>query len=157
MTNRFIRYAIAALVVGIGAIAVASPASAALGDAQKSTPIGIWIFQNNRFAIEIDPCGDRLCGKITWLKAPNDARGLPRVDSENADTSLRTRSVLGLTILSGLRRTDARNWQDGNIYNPDDGGHYQASMSMNDDGTLRVRAYLGVPMVGKTLRLTRMS
>jgi uncharacterized protein (DUF2147 family) len=137
-------------------MATASPAISALSTSAL-TPIGVWLFQNNRFAIEIDPCGDQLCGKVSWLKAPRDAHDLPRVDSANADPTLRMRPVLGLTILKGLRSAADGTWEGGEIYNPDDGGQYHASMSMNDDGTLRVRAFVLTPLLGKTLRLTRMS
>ena len=126
-----------------------------LADPPATAPIGTWLFQNKRFAIEIDPCGDRLCAKITWLQAPRDSRGLMRVDSKNPDPKLRSQPVLGLTILSGLRHTSGNKWEDGQIYNPEDGNCYNASMSMNDDHTIRIRAYLGVPLFGKTLSLTR--
>jgi uncharacterized protein (DUF2147 family) len=62
---------------------------------------------------------------------------------------------LGLTILYGLRRTGERTWEEGRIYNPDDGTDYRATMSIQDDGTLRVRAYLLVPPLGKTFIWTR--
>ena len=144
MTIKLAKYVLAALLIAGGASAAsASPAPGA------ATPIGVWLFQNNRFAIQIDTCGDELCGKVTWLKSPC-------TDSKNEDPALRSRPVLGITVLNGLRRTAAGTWEGGEIYNPDDGGHYQASLSMNDDGTLRVRAYEGVPLFGKTLRLTRM-
>jgi len=152
MTDTFAKYAMAAFLIG----AAASPAAAAL-DARTTTPVGVWLYQNSRFAVEIEPCGDRLCGKISWLKAPRDAQGLPRVDSANTDPMLRTRPVLGLTILDGFRRAADGTWQDGEIYNPEDGTHYHASMSMNGDGSLRLRAYVVVPLFGKTLSLTRMS
>ena len=143
MTFKLAKYALAAVLMAGGA-------SAAPVAPSTVSPIGVWLFQNNRFAIQIDPCGDALCGKVTWLKAPC-------VDSKNEDPALRSRQVLGITVLNGLRRTAAGSWEGGEIYNPDDGGHYQATLSMNDDGTLRVRAYEGIPLLGKTLRLTRMS
>lgn len=152
MTNTLAKYAVAAFLLCSGASAAASAP-----DSTPSTPIGVWLFQNNRFAIEINPCGDKLCGKVSWLKAPLDAQGLPRSDSMNTDPTLRSRPVMGLTILNGLHRLADGTWEGGEIYNPDDGAHYEASMSMNNDGTLRVCAYLGIPMLGKTLRLTRMS
>ena len=145
MTSKLAKYALAAFLIAGGASAAhASPAPGA------ATPIGVWLFQNNRFAIQIDSCGDSLCGKVTWLKSPC-------TDSKNEDPALRSRPVLGITVLNGLHRTAEGTWEGGEIYNPDDGGHYQATLSMSDDGTLRVRAYEGVPLLGKTLRLTRMS
>ena len=148
--------ALAAVFAGI--ILDASPAAASQPPQTKSvTPIGTWLFQNRRFAIQIDPCGDRLCAKVSWLQAPTDAHGLPRVDSKNPNSNLRSRLVLGLTILNGLRQTSSRKWDGGEIYNPDDGNHYQATMSLNDDGTLGVRAFRGIALFGTTLRLVRTS
>ena len=80
---------------------------------------------------------------------------LPLVDLKNADSKLRGRPLLGLTILYDLRRTGDRTWEDGKIYNPDDGVDYRALRSINDDGTLRVRAYVLVPLLGKTFTWKR--
>jgi uncharacterized protein (DUF2147 family) len=91
-----------------------------------------------------------LCGKIVWLKHPDDTGGLPLVDLKNGDPALRTRPVLGLTILRNLRRSGARTWDGGRIYNPDDGEDYRATITMQADGTLRVRAYVLLPVLGKT-------
>jgi uncharacterized protein (DUF2147 family) len=92
-----------------------------------------------------------LCGKIVWFKWPNDAEGLPLVDVKNPDPALRTRPLLGLTTLWGLRRAGENTWDDGEIYNPDDGTEYQVLMSLQDDGTLRVRVYVFLSIFGETL------
>ncbi len=123
--------------------------------AQSPTPVGVWLHDNKRIEIEIAPCGDRLCAKLVWFKWPNDAQGLPLVDLKNADPALRTRPLLGLTILEGLRRTGENTWEDGKVYDPDDGADYSASMTIEDGGTLRVRAYVLFPLFGKTLIWTR--
>jgi uncharacterized protein (DUF2147 family) len=96
-----------------------------------------------------------LCGKIVWFRWPNDAQGPPLVDLKNANPALRTRPLLGLTVLNGVRRADDGTWKDGRIYNPDDGEDYRALMSIQDDGKLRVRAYVLLPALGKNLIWTR--
>jgi uncharacterized protein (DUF2147 family) len=58
-------------------------------------------------------------------------------------------------VLRDLRPTDDGTWQDGKIYNPDDGKEYQARMSVEEDGTLHVRAYVVFEVVGKTQVMTR--
>jgi uncharacterized protein (DUF2147 family) len=123
--------------------------------AQSPTPVGVWLHANGRIQVAIAPCSDRLCGKIVWFRRPNDASGRPLVDFKNPNPALRTRPLLGLTILQGLRRTGERTWEDGQIYNPDDGTRYQALMSIEENGDLRVRAYLLLPMLGKTQIWTR--
>jgi uncharacterized protein (DUF2147 family) len=146
---RFFGFSIA---IGLAAIALAATPVAA----QSPTPVGVWLHDNKRIEIEITPCGETLCGKLVWFKWPNNAQGLPLVDLNNPDSALRTRPLLGLIVLNGLRRTGANTWEGGNIYNPDDGATYAASMSMQDDGSLRVRAYVLLRMLGKTFVWTRL-
>ena len=123
--------------------------------AESLTPVGIWLHANGRIRVEIAPCGDRLCGRIVWFKRPNDAHGRPRANSKNTDRALRTRPLLGLTVLRGLRRSGDTAWEGGEIYNPDDGTDYKASISMDNNDTLHVRAYLLFPLLGKTQIWTR--
>ena len=119
------------------------------------TPVGIWLHANKLIRVEVVPCADRLCGRIAWFKWPNDAKGLPLVDLKNPNPALRKRPLLGLTILRGLRRTGERTWEDGEIYNPINGRDYQATMSIKAYNTLRVRAYVLIPMFGETQIWTR--
>lgn len=126
-------------------------------DAQAPTPAGVWQDSSGRVQVEISPCGELLCGKIVWFRWPDNAQGLPLVDVKNKDPALRARPLLGLTILYGLHRAGENTWTDGKIYNPEDGVSYQAAMSIEDDGSLRVRAYQGLPFLGKTLIWTRMN
>ena len=77
------------------------------------------------------------------------------MDRKNTDPALRTRPLLGLTILEGLRKTDDRTRSDGRIYNPNDGVNYRARMTIRADGSLRVRAYVLAPLLGKTHIWTR--
>jgi len=65
------------------------------------------------------------------------------------------RPLLGLAIVHGLHRTGERTWEDGKIYNPDDGVVCNSVMTIHADGTLRVRACVLVPLLGKTLVWTR--
>lgn len=134
----------------------ATPVGAIPAPAVESpTPVGVWLHANERIKIEIVPCGDLLCGNIIWFKWPNDAQGLPLVDLKNADPALRARPLLGLTVLYGLRRTGKNEWEDGYVYNPDDGKNYRANMTIQNDGTLRIRAYFLIPLFGHTLIWTR--
>jgi len=129
--------------------------SATSAAAQSPTPAGVWLHANKRIQVEIAPCGDQLCGKIIWFKWPNDAQGRPLVDLKNANPALRSRPLLGLTVLSGLRRAGDGTWEDGKIYNPDEGEDYHALVSIQDDGALRVRAYVLLPIFGETQIWTR--
>jgi uncharacterized protein (DUF2147 family) len=124
---------------------VAAPVAAA------ESLVGKWLHENQRIHIEIFPCEDRFCGKIVWLKNPNDEQGNPVTDVENPDPALRDRPLMGALLLRDLRQTGPRTWEDGLVYNPDDGQQYRADMEMQADGTVDMRAYVLMPMLGKTL------
>ncbi len=125
--------------------------------AQEPALIGVWLYPNQRFEVAIVPCGEQLCGKIAWLKSPADAQGQPRMDCKNADPALRQRPLLGLTVLQGLRQVDENTWEDATIYNPDDGTSYSATLSIASDGTLHMRGYEFIALLGRTVVLTRVS
>lgn len=143
--------------IRFGIVLLIALLAAPSASAQSPTPVGVWLHDNKRIQIEIAPCGELLCAKIVWFKWPNDAQGVPLVDLKNADPALRTRPLLGLTVLYGLRRTGDNTWEDGYIYNPDDGENYRASMSIQKDGSLRIRAYVLIPLFGHTFIWTRVS
>lgn len=118
--------------------------------AHAAEATGVWLHPNGRIEVKIFHCGDRLCGKLVWFKWPDNAHGQPLVDMKNPNPALRARPLLGLTVLRGLRRTGERSWGGGKLYNPDDGKDYRVSISLQGNGTMRVRAYVLLPLFGET-------
>ena len=59
--------------------------------------LGKWVTTDNESNVEIYQSGDKLFGKIIWLK-----RGEGQLDVHNPDKSLRSRKLLGVNILTGL-------------------------------------------------------
>lgn len=86
--------------------------------------LGVWADEDGQSNIEIAPCGDALCGRIVWLKEPFDASGKAQTDINNPDPSLRTRPLLGLLIIAGLRPDNDGNSLIGKVYNAEDGKIY---------------------------------
>lgn len=120
--------------------------------AVAETPVGTWLTEEGKSRIEISRCGEELCGRIVWLREPNEPDGSPKLDDENPDPQLRDRPILGLQILSGFTRAseDGTEWEDGTIYNPENGKTYSCTIAVREDGTLRVRGYVGIPLLGET-------
>lgn len=116
---------------------------------------GTWMNEKKRVAIRIDNCGDQLCGYIVWLKRSKDANGNPRLDRHNPDPVLQNRTLCGLQILTGFRRLTDATWDDGQIYDPTDGRSYSSNITLEHDGTLKVRGYVGISLLGKTIAWTR--
>ena len=61
-----------------------------------------------------------------------------------------------LEDLQRLLATCAGNsFEDGKIYNGENGKIYNANISLQADGTLRLRGYVGTPLFGETQVWTR--
>lgn len=65
--------------------------------------------------------------------------------------SLHNRPLLGMRILSGMRRTDELYFAGGEILDPEDGKVYRCRMKLSGDSkTLEVTGYLGISLFGQT-------
>lgn len=92
-------------------------------------PAGSWNTPKAR--VKISDCGGGLCATIVSLKAPNDENGKPKVDKNNSEASKRDRPIVGISILSGMKKSGDQ-WR-GQIYNPEDGRTYKAYMTEEGD------------------------
>ena len=120
---------------------------------RAETPLGMW--ETGESHIEIYHCGDLLCGRIAALDEPLDQAGNPEVDTNNPDPALKTRPILGMDLIAGFSRKSDRKWVGGTIYDPRDGKTYKCKMTLQKDGTLKVRGYVGMSLFGKTVVWTR--
>lgn len=133
------------------ASAVSEPAMAQPKQVSKD-PRRIWLTENKRAKVKIDHCKDNaqaLCGEIIWLKEPKNEKGQDKTDVHNPDPALQSRPVMGLHMLKNFVKGDGE-WVDGEIYNPQNGKTYSCTMSVNNDGTLKVHGYVGIELLGET-------
>ena len=93
-------------------------------------PSGIWKLNSGKVTVRIMPCGPSLCGAIVALAKPLDKKGRPKVDKENPNESLRSRPLMGLTILANMKPAGESKWR-GTIYNADDGRTYSSYMNLS--------------------------
>ena len=127
--------------------------AAATGAARAAEPVeGKWLTKGGKSHVVISKCGETLCGKIVWLKEPNDKAGKPKVDTRNKNQALRGRALMGLSIMKGFRKADDKGayWTGGTIYNAEDGKTYNCYIRLEADGRLKVRGYVAVRLLGKT-------
>jgi len=135
------------LLVAVGL--TASPGSAA------ATPVGLWYAEGGAAQVSIEPCGSELCGRVVWLRSPYDDDGCDLRDRHNPDPTLRARKVEGLEILQGLTRRPDGTWVNGRIYDPASGGTYTCQLALDGDDRVRLRGYVGIPLIGRTTTWTR--
>ena len=115
---------------------------------------GLWLTENQKAIVEVAPCGQMACGRIVWLAEPNRPDGSAKVDQNNPDPALQSRPVCGLPLIGNFQR-GGDSWDDGFIYNPEDGETYTSTMHVTTDGNLYVRGYVGLPLFGKSQTWTR--
>jgi uncharacterized protein (DUF2147 family) len=126
--------------------------------AQDSTAadavLGQWLTAGGTSKIEIYKDSTEFCGRIVWLKEP-EKNGKPKVDENNPEAKLRTRPLLGMTILRGFEFDGDNVWKGGKIYDPKSGNDYSAKMTLVDEHTLDLRGYVLMPLFGRTETWTR--
>ena len=112
--------------------------------------IGKWKLEDGSAIVEVYKEGDAFNGKIVWLQNPTEADGSPAVDANNPDKALRSRQLIGLNMLSGLKKTGTE-YSGGKIYDPGNGKTYNCSMKVEGD-ELKVRGSLDKKgLLGRTM------
>jgi len=120
-----------------------------------ASPEGRWLTEKKNGIVEIFRCsggGDILCGRLLWFRLKPGGSNL---DVSNPDPKQRNRPLCGLVFMSGFRPDDPNNWEDGRVYNSDDGNTYHATMRLQPDGTLRLHGYILVTLIGASEIWTR--
>ena len=114
------------------------------GNAQSTVKSvnGVWIDHTGQGAIEITPCGDKVCGRVVWLKDP-------------AHRSKSGKLICGTQVLGELRQMSADAWESGWIYNPEDEEKFSAALKLANPDKLIVTGYLGIKLLGETFTWQR--
>lgn len=118
--------------------------------------IGDWRTESGQ-VIEIEQCGDTICGRVVSLDRPYDDDGMPARDAMNPDEAMRTEPICKCRVLlGGFEREGVGRWRSGEIYDPRSGEVYAAKLTVADGGqSLKVRGYVGVSVLGSTRTWTR--
>ena len=112
--------------------------------------VGKWKLDNGTAIVEVYRQGDAYNGKVVWLKNPTFPDGSPVVDVNNPDSKLRSRRIMGLNMLSGLKKVGGE-YTGGSIYDPNNGKTYNCSMKVEGD-VLKVRGSLDKKgLIGRTM------
>jgi uncharacterized protein (DUF2147 family) len=126
----------------------------------RHSVVGFWAGEES--ILEVALADDGLSARVFALTDPvyrpdeqDGPAGAVRRDDRNEDEALRQRPVLGLELLSGYRYEDGR-WQ-GKIYDPKTGNTYNSRMWVDGEGRLKMRGYVGVPMLGRTVEYVPVS
>ncbi len=127
----------------MGLLTAAFLAPCGQSQAASVDPTGYWYKPDaeRESKIQVFKCGKSktlLCAKIAWLKNPSDSQGLALHDIRNEDPSMRDRPIVGLMIFAGLTQSAPATWT-GQIYNPEDGHIYSATLTVLSRKEIQLR------------------
>jgi uncharacterized protein (DUF2147 family) len=88
-------------------------------------PTGIWTRSDGNSRIRIAPCGNALCGTITWLKDPNSSA-----------------AKVGQRVLYEMTPSGQNVWT-GKAFNPADGRTYSGTMTLSGNALTTRGCVLG--------------
>lgn len=124
----------------------ASPAGAREGAAE-----GRWLTQEKSGVVEIYQCGDgTLCGRLIWFRMKPTEQNPRAVDIHNPTPALRNRPLCGLTIMWDFQPDGPDRWRGGSLYDPESGNTYGGKITLNPDGRLTLRGYIGISLFGRS-------
>lgn len=113
--------------------------------------LGEWLNEKQDARFLIYKSNNQYFGKIVW------GTGSETKDVKNPDTKLRSRELVGLTILNNFVFDGKKTWEDGSIYDPKNGKTYDCKLTLTDKNKLDVRGYVGVSLFGRTETWTRVN
>ncbi|HEV7349990.1 DUF2147 domain-containing protein [Telluribacter sp.] len=118
--------------------------------------LGTWLTGSKKGHVQIYQQGNKYYGKIVWLKEPNDpATGAPKLDKNNPESGKQKQPLIGLVNLRDFTYAGNNVWEDGKIYDPENGKEYSCKMTLKNNNTLEVRGYIGFSFIGRTDVWTR--
>jgi uncharacterized protein (DUF2147 family) len=128
-----------------------------LGTGLAADPMGTWHTEEGKATVRIAACGPAVCGTIISLKDANDDTGKPKTDKNNADAGLRSRPMIGVQVVLGMKPSGTANKWAGQVYNAEDGKTYSGSLTLQDANTIKLEGCILGGLVCKAATWTRAS
>lgn len=125
-------------------------------DAKKI--LGVWWNAEKTSKIEVVELAGKINGTVIYINPEKYVNGEPEKDHLNPDPKLKSRSRLGLQILTGLKyNAEDKEWQGGRIYDPSSGKTYDCYAWFDkDQNVLNMKGYVvGIKLLGKSTTWTR--
>jgi uncharacterized protein (DUF2147 family) len=117
---------------------------------------GRWVSDEKNLIVEVCRINNEYQAKIIWFDAGSDKLMHDWADENNPDKKLRTRKILGMSVLRNLvYRPKSNSWEEGMIYDAKHGREWNASAYIDENGTLRLKGYWHFKFIGHTMTFER--
>ena len=122
--------------------------------AQATDPaVGVWKTIDDKTnqpasLIKIEEVNGLLQGTIIkTFPAPGET---PLIYCNLCKDDRKHKPLIGMKIMSGLKKDGTGSWSDGKILDPKEGEIYRVKIATEDGKKMDVRGYIGVPLLGRT-------
>lgn len=119
--------------------------------------IGTWLSMDSdvQLRFEIFQSDGKYHGKLLWASNMFEADGkTPKKDGKNPDKKLRNRSRQNIVNITNLTY-DNGEYTGGKLYNPESGSSYSLTAKLKSVNEMEFRGYMGISLLGKTMKFTR--
>jgi uncharacterized protein (DUF2147 family) len=117
---------------------------------------GRWLSDEKNLIVEVCRIDNEYQAKIIWFDAGSDKLMHEWVDKNNPDKTLRTRKILGMSVLRNLvYKPGSNSWEEGMIYDAKHGREWNASAYIDKNGVLKLKGYWHFKFIGHTMTFER--
>ncbi|MBN3859098.1 DUF2147 domain-containing protein [Neisseriaceae bacterium PsAf] len=96
--------------------------------------------------IEITKSGNTYVGKVTELLPAATATVCDKCTGAN-----KNKPIKGMTILTGLKKVNDTDYENGKVFDPESGNTYSGSAKLINGGkSLELRGYVGIKLLGRS-------
>jgi uncharacterized protein (DUF2147 family) len=113
----------------------------------SGSPIGFWKGEDATF--EMFETEGKLSARIVALSEPRTAEGKEKTDIYNPDLKKRNHPIIGLVFISGFMKKSDTRWENGTVYDPKSGRSYSCFMELQGPDRIKLRGFLGIPLMGR--------
>jgi len=73
----------------------------------------------------------------------------PDILCTNCKDAKKDQPVIGMEIIYNMKEDDGT-WEGGRVMDPEDGKVYKCKLYLEDNDTMKLRGYIGIPALGRT-------
>lgn len=106
--------------------------------------IGSYLTEGNKGKVVIIKKSNKYYGTLVWANIPN------ALDKNNVDEKERKNLIAGKIILKDFVYSSNNTWENGTIYDPESGKTYNGKITLDNNGNLKIRGFVGVSLFGRT-------
>ena len=117
---------------------------------------GKWEASEKNLVVQVYMQNEKFVAKIIWFNTDHGAPMDTWTDKNNPDKSLRSRKLLGMSVLRDLTYHPKTNsWENGMIYDAKHGREWNSSAYIDKNGLLKVEGYWHFKFIGRTMTFRR--